>query len=119
MHFEYIAQTTASGIMQVSLDSFVPCIFGVLTVLNKEQAVKRSTGETNEGLSWGRTAVEMGLARQSALGMDRKQKTDDDVTPFVTFNATMPVKTNTGNDTSATPSSSSSSSKKPRRKFGF
>ena len=35
--------------------------FGVLTVLNKEQAVVRSTGEGNEGLSWGKSAVEMSV----------------------------------------------------------
>lgn len=71
MHFEYIAQATANGIMQVSLDSFVPVLFGVLTVLNKDQAIKRSTGTHNEGLSWGQSAVEMGLARMSALGLDK------------------------------------------------
>ena len=47
MHFEYIAQATANGIMQVAIESYVPCIFGVLTVLNKEQAVVRSTGAGN------------------------------------------------------------------------
>jgi hypothetical protein len=77
MHFEYIAQATASGIMQVSLESYVPVIFGVLTVLNKEQAIKRSVGTGNEGLSWGKSAVEMGLARMSALGLD-KQSTKDE-----------------------------------------
>jgi len=52
----------------VSCDSLVPCIFGVLTVLNKEQAITRSTGTKNEGLSWGTSAVEMGLNRMAALG---------------------------------------------------
>ena len=66
MHFEYIAQATSSGVMQVALESCVPTIFGVLTVLNKQQAVVRSTGSHNEGLSWGLSAVEMGLARRSA-----------------------------------------------------
>jgi hypothetical protein len=36
--------------------------------LCSDQAIARSTGEKNEGLSWGRSAVEMGLARMSALG---------------------------------------------------
>eukprot|EP01031_Cornospumella_fuschlensis_P027982 gene27982-33790_t len=85
MHFEYIAQSTASGIMQVSLDSMVPCIFGVLTVLNKEQAIKRSTGSHNEGLSWGMSAVEMGLARMSALGLDAQQTKAAASTAFVNF----------------------------------
>jgi 6,7-dimethyl-8-ribityllumazine synthase len=34
------------------LETYIPCLFGVLTVLNKEQAIKRSTGTHNEGLSW-------------------------------------------------------------------
>jgi 6,7-dimethyl-8-ribityllumazine synthase len=68
MHFEYIAGACANGIMQVSTDTMVPCLFGVLTVLDKEQAIKRSSGDGNEGLSWGKSAVEMGLTRMSALG---------------------------------------------------
>ena len=89
MHFEFIAQAVANGIMQVSLETYVPCIFGVLTVLNPEQAVARSTGTENLGLGWGKSAVEMGLARMSALGMGRKPATPGDAaTGFVTFNST-------------------------------
>jgi len=110
MHFEYIAQATASGIMQVSLETYVPCIFGVLTVLNKEQAIIRSTGEKNEGLSWGTTAIEMGLARMSALGIGKAVMKDaEKQTPFVNFNATAPVQPKKEGD-------GSKSSKKP---FGF
>lgn len=85
MHFEYISQATSSGIMQVALESFTPVIFGVLTVLNKQQAIHRSTGTTNEGLSWGRSAVEMGLARMSALGHGQQKKTATSSKSFVTF----------------------------------
>lgn len=101
MHFEYIASATSNGIMQVSVETLVPCIFGVLTVLNKQQAIVRSTGEGNEGLSWGRSAVEMGLARMSALGVGMKPAADKS-TPFVQFNATMPIapsKNETGKQT--------------------
>jgi 6,7-dimethyl-8-ribityllumazine synthase len=87
MHFEYIAQATANAIMQVSLETYVPCIFGVLTVLNKEQAISRSTGTSNEGLSWGLTAVEMALNRLSALGMDKTTKKVSESSAFVNFNA--------------------------------
>ena len=111
MHFEYIAQATASGIMQVSLETYVPCIFGVLTVLNKEQAIIRSTGEENEGLSWGTTAIEMGLARMSALGIGKAVLKDaEKQTPFVNFNATAPIQPKKEGD------GSSKSKKKP---FGF
>ena len=86
MHFEYIADATAHGIMKVSVDSFIPCIFGVLTVLDKDQAIKRSTGEGNEGVHWGKSAVEMGLARMTAMGMGgRVLKSDDQKTDFVNF----------------------------------
>eukprot|EP00596_Hydrurales_sp_CCMP1899_P002637 CAMPEP_0119033352 /NCGR_PEP_ID=MMETSP1177-20130426/400_1 /TAXON_ID=2985 /ORGANISM="Ochromonas sp, Strain CCMP1899" /LENGTH=258 /DNA_ID=CAMNT_0006990035 /DNA_START=228 /DNA_END=1004 /DNA_ORIENTATION=+ len=92
MHFEYIADATAKGIMQVGIDSMVPCIFGVLTVMNKEQAIVRSAGETNEGLSWGKSAVEMGLARMSALGMFKPAEGTEEPKgqSFSNFNATMP-----------------------------
>lgn len=72
----------------------VPCIFGVLTVLNKPQAIAHSTGPGNEGLSWGRGAVEMGLHRMAALGMDKKptqQQGADGLNPFVTFRAPLPA----------------------------
>ena len=93
MHFEVIAQATANGIMQVGLESYVPIVFGVLTVYNKEQAIVRSTGTKNEGLGWGKTAVEMGLARMSAMGMGIKSKTDDS-SAFVTFASALPKSTN-------------------------
>eukprot|EP00746_Dinoflagellata_sp_MGD_P141200 gnl/MRDRNA2_/MRDRNA2_74348_c0_seq2.p1 gnl/MRDRNA2_/MRDRNA2_74348_c0~~gnl/MRDRNA2_/MRDRNA2_74348_c0_seq2.p1 ORF type:complete len:325 (+),score=57.12 gnl/MRDRNA2_/MRDRNA2_74348_c0_seq2:125-1099(+) len=67
MHFEYIAEAASSGIMKVSLDTSIPCLFGVLTVLNKQQAIIRSEGEKNEGLAWGKSAVDMGLKRIAAL----------------------------------------------------
>merc|ERR1712146_603592 len=38
MHFDYIAGACANGIMQVSIDTMIPCLFGVLTVLDREQA---------------------------------------------------------------------------------
>lgn len=69
----------------------MPCLFGVLTVLNKQQAIARSTGSHNEGLSWGRSAVEMGLSRMAALGLDRKAAQGQDATtPFVTFKGPLP-----------------------------
>jgi hypothetical protein len=87
MHFEYIAEATSQGIMKVSLDTLVPCIFGVLTVLNKEQAMVRCTGDKNEGLGWGRSAVEMALARMSALGFDKPKQQKDTTNNFVTFSS--------------------------------
>jgi hypothetical protein len=55
--------------MKVSVETMVPCLFGVLTVLDKQQAIQRSSGEDNEGASWGMSAVEMGLNRMAAMGI--------------------------------------------------
>jgi len=89
MHFEYIAGATADGIMKVSVETALPVLFGVLTVNNKEQAIIRSTGDTNEGLSWGLSAVEMGLNRMQAMGMDKKPTNTSPGKAFVTFNGTI------------------------------
>jgi 6,7-dimethyl-8-ribityllumazine synthase len=43
-HFEFIAQATANGIMQVGLQYEKPVLFGVLTTNNMQQAIDRSGG---------------------------------------------------------------------------
>ena len=68
LHFEYICEAVSSGIMSVGLQTSTPVIFGVLTCLDEEQVIKRSTGDNNHGDSWGKTAVEMALLRRDALG---------------------------------------------------
>lgn len=99
MHFEYICQAASTGIMQVSLETLVPVIFGVLTVLDKEQAIVRSVGDKNEGLSWGKTAVEMALARMSALGIGRSlTNKKDDANAFVTFSGALNETTKESSD---------------------
>ncbi|CAM9343206.1 unnamed protein product [Choristocarpus tenellus] len=69
MHFEYIADATAKGLMDVGIMTSTPVIFGVLTCLDEKQAVARSKGDNNHGFGWGLTAVEMALLRLSATGM--------------------------------------------------
>lgn len=61
MHFEFLAQAVAAGIMELNVDESAPVVFGVLTCLNEKQARVRSTGKNNHGYGWGLTAVEMGL----------------------------------------------------------
>lgn len=66
MHFEYIADSTSHGLMRVQLDTGVPVVFGVLTVLNDEQALSRAGVDGkghNHGEDWGLAAVEMGVKR--------------------------------------------------------
>lgn len=58
-HFEYISAGVASGLNHVSLDTGVPCAFGVLTCYSLEQAVARSSDdEHNKGVEAARAAVE-------------------------------------------------------------
>ncbi|OAA64906.1 6,7-dimethyl-8-ribityllumazine synthase [Cordyceps fumosorosea ARSEF 2679] len=66
MHFEYIADAVSQGLMRVQLDTGVPVIFGVLTVLTDEQALSRAGVDGkghNHGEDWGLAAVEMGVKR--------------------------------------------------------
>lgn len=67
MHFEYIAESTCQGLMRVQLDTGVPVILGVLTVLTDDQAKARAGVEGkghNHGEDWGLAAVEMGVKRK-------------------------------------------------------
>ncbi|KAJ4413698.1 lumazine synthase [Gnomoniopsis sp. IMI 355080] len=67
MHFEYIADSVSHGLMRVQLDTGVPVVFGVLTVLNEDQAKARAgvlSGSHNHGEDWGLAAVEMGVKRK-------------------------------------------------------
>lgn len=67
MHFEHIAETVSRGLMRVQLDFGVPVIFGLLTVLNEEQAKARAglvLGGHNHGEDWGDAAVELGAKRK-------------------------------------------------------
>ncbi|KAI0486313.1 6,7-dimethyl-8-ribityllumazine synthase [Xylaria cf. heliscus] len=66
MHFEYISDAVSHGLMRVGLDLGVPVIFGVLTVLNDDQAKARAgltSGSHNHGEDWGLAAVELGVKR--------------------------------------------------------
>jgi 6,7-dimethyl-8-ribityllumazine synthase len=59
-HFDYVAGQAAAGIMQASMQSGVPVMFGVITADNVEQVVER-TGEKddNKGYEAALSAVEM------------------------------------------------------------
>jgi len=43
-HYEYVCSQAASGIARITLDTGVPCSFGVLTVDDMDQAMARSGG---------------------------------------------------------------------------
>lgn len=67
MHFEYIADAVSHGLMRVQLDYGVPVIFGLLTVLNEDQALARAgIGKGHcHGEDWGHAAVELGVKRKA------------------------------------------------------
>jgi riboflavin synthase len=67
MHFEYIADAVSHGLMRVQLDTGVPVVFGLLTVLTEEQGLARAgmTGGHNHGEDWGNAAVELGSKRKA------------------------------------------------------
>jgi 6,7-dimethyl-8-ribityllumazine synthase len=59
-HFEYVAGECARGLQNVSVQTGVPVIFGVLTTENLEQALERSApGGANKGGEALDTALEM------------------------------------------------------------
>ncbi len=59
-HFDFIAQATANGIMQVGLDCEKPVIFGVLTTNNIEQAIDRAGGlHGNKGIEAAVTCLKL------------------------------------------------------------
>lgn len=59
-HFDYVAGQAAAGILQVSLNTGVPVMFGVITADTMQQAIDR-TGEKadNKGYEAARSAMEM------------------------------------------------------------
>jgi 6,7-dimethyl-8-ribityllumazine synthase len=74
MHFEYISEAVSQGLMRVQLDTGVPVIFGLLTLLSQEQGLARAglaggTGKEakghNHGEDWGNAAVEMAVKRKA------------------------------------------------------
>ncbi len=59
-HFEYLASEVAKGVAEVSLNSEVPVIFGVITADTLEQAIQRAgVKETNKGHQAALAAIEM------------------------------------------------------------
>ena len=59
-HYDYVCNEVSKGIAQVSLDSGIPVMFGVLTTENIEQAIERSGSKAgNKGTECALGAIEM------------------------------------------------------------
>jgi 6,7-dimethyl-8-ribityllumazine synthase len=64
-HYEYVCAESARGVMQVQLDTGVPCAFGVLTCATMEQALARAGGDKRDQ---GRHAAEAVLQMAALRG---------------------------------------------------
>jgi 6,7-dimethyl-8-ribityllumazine synthase len=65
-HYDYVCESAASGILRVSLDTGVPCAFGVLTVENMDQALARTgDGKRHQGEDAARAVLQMAALRTS------------------------------------------------------
>lgn len=59
-HYEHVSAELSKGIAQVSLQTEIPVIFGVLTTENIEQAIERAgTKAGNKGADAAKAAIEM------------------------------------------------------------
>jgi len=59
-HFDYVCSEVSKGVAQISLQSELPVIFGVLTTNNIEEAIERAgTKAGNKGADAAFSAIEM------------------------------------------------------------
>jgi 6,7-dimethyl-8-ribityllumazine synthase len=64
-HYDFVCAEAASGIARVSLDTGVPCAFGVLTVDTMEQALARTGGgKRHQGEDAARAVLRMAELRR-------------------------------------------------------
>jgi 6,7-dimethyl-8-ribityllumazine synthase len=63
-HYDYVCAEAASGIARVSLDTGVPCAFGVLTVNDYQQALDRTGGKRHQGEDAARAVLRMAALRR-------------------------------------------------------
>ena len=59
-HFDFVAAEAAKGVASVAMNADIPCVFGVITADNLDQAIDRAgTKSGNKGREAAMTAVEM------------------------------------------------------------
>lgn len=79
-HFDYVAGQAASGILNASLQTGVPVMFGVITADNIEQVEARSgDGEDNKGFEAAVSAIEMAHLMRSF----KNRRGEDKAVPHV------------------------------------
>jgi 6,7-dimethyl-8-ribityllumazine synthase len=68
-HYEFVCAEAAGGIARVSLETGVPCSFGVLTVDNMEQALARTGGgKRHQGEDAARAVLRLAELRRELGG---------------------------------------------------
>lgn len=59
-HFEYVCEPVAHALMEISLQTAVPCLFGILMTYTLEQALERAGGAMgNKGSECAEAAVSL------------------------------------------------------------
>lgn len=59
-HYDYVCNEVSKGVATVGLETGVPCLFGILTTENIEQAIERAgTKAGNKGYDCAMSAIEM------------------------------------------------------------
>jgi 6,7-dimethyl-8-ribityllumazine synthase len=83
-HFEYVAQQAAAGIMQASIQTGVPVMFGVITADTLEQAEARCGNKAdNKGYEAALSAVEMADLIRKIGGRKKQGRGKEKVFPHV------------------------------------
>ncbi|XP_062226066.1 6,7-dimethyl-8-ribityllumazine synthase, chloroplastic-like [Phragmites australis] len=68
-HYDAVANSAASGVLSAGLSAGIPCVFGVLTCEDMDQALNRAGGKAgNKGAEAAVTAIEMASLFQHHLG---------------------------------------------------
>jgi 6,7-dimethyl-8-ribityllumazine synthase len=69
-HYDFVCAETARGVMQVGLDTGVPCAFGVLTCATMEQALARAgAGKRDQGRHAAEAVLAMAALRVELGGV--------------------------------------------------
>jgi 6,7-dimethyl-8-ribityllumazine synthase len=80
-HFDFVAGQSAAGLMQASIDTGIPIMFGVVTADTREQAEARCGGYIgNKGYEAAMSAIEMANLSREIEGLDQGE---DKVFPHV------------------------------------
>jgi len=77
LQLQYLAGECARGLMHVQLDTGVPCAFGVLTTLDREQAQARSGPKSNRGAEAAEAAIEMANVLRGLQELDAEDTAED------------------------------------------